>query len=64
MNFTVRVVKTKALISSAVTAKLICTFVVAYADCWFSHAMAQMSHIMRKVWFGLCEIKHDDPLRI
>ena len=30
--------KTKALISFAVTAKLICTFVFAYADCLFSGA--------------------------
>ena len=30
-----RVVKTKALISFAVTAKLICAFVYAYADCSF-----------------------------
>ena len=35
---TIRVAKTKVLISFAVTAKLICTFVFAYADCWFSHA--------------------------
>ena len=27
---------------SAVTAKLICAFVFAYADCWFSHGAAQM----------------------
>ena len=33
--------KTKVLISFAVTAKLICTFVFAYADCWFSPAAAQ-----------------------
>ena len=26
----------------AVTAKLICAFVFAYADCWFSHAAAQI----------------------
>ena len=32
---TIRVAKTKALISFAVTAKLICAFVFAYADCWF-----------------------------
>ena len=38
-NCTVRVAKTKALISFAVTAKLICAF-FAYADCWFSHAAA------------------------
>ena len=37
-----RVSKTKALISIAVTAKLICFFAYAYADCWFSNAAAQM----------------------
>ena len=36
------VAKTKALISFAITAKLICTFVFAYADCWFSHAEAHL----------------------
>ena len=36
------VAKTKALISFSVTAKLICAFVFAYADCWFSHAAAQL----------------------
>ena len=41
-NYTIRVAKTKALISFADTAKLICVFVFAYADCWFSHAMAQI----------------------
>ena len=40
-----RVAKTKALISFAVTAKLICVFVFAYADCWFSHEAAQMSEV-------------------
>ena len=34
--------KTKALISFAVTAKLICVFVFAYADCWFYHEAAQL----------------------
>ena len=34
--------KTKALISFAVTAKLICVFVFAYANCWFSHEAAQI----------------------
>ena len=29
-------------ISFAVTAKLICAFVFAYADCWFSPEAAQM----------------------
>ena len=37
------VVKTKALISFAVTAKLVCAFVFAYANCWFSHAVARIS---------------------
>ena len=37
---TIRVAKTKALISCAVTAQLICVFVFAYANCWFSHAQA------------------------
>ena len=41
-NSTIRVAKTKTLISFAVTAKLICAFVFAYADCWFSHAVAHM----------------------
>ena len=40
---TIRVVKTKMLISCAFTAQLICVFVFAYADCWFSNAAAQYS---------------------
>ena len=36
------VAKTKALISFAVTAKLICVFVFKYAKCWFSHDAAQV----------------------
>ena len=39
---TIRVAKTKALISFMVTAKLICIFVFVYADCWFSHEAAQI----------------------
>ena len=38
MNCTIHVAKTKALISFAVTAKLICALVFAYANCWFSYA--------------------------
>ena len=34
--------KTKALISFTVTAKLICAFVFAYAKSWFSHDAAQI----------------------
>ena len=37
-----RVAKTKVLISFAVIAKLICVFVFAYADCWFSHDAAHL----------------------
>ena len=43
--------KTMELIRLAVTAKLICAFVFANADCWFSHAAAQMLsedlHVLR-----------------
>ena len=42
MNCTIYVVKTKALISFAVTAKLICVFVFAYAKSRFSHEVAHM----------------------
>ena len=42
MNNTVYVAKTKALISFAVTAKLICAFVLTYAKNGFSQA-AQLS---------------------
>ena len=38
---TIRVAKTMALISFAVTAKLICVFVFACAKRWFSHDVAQ-----------------------
>ena len=36
---TIPVAKPKAQISFEVTAKLICAFGFAYADCWFSHIM-------------------------
>ena len=44
-NCNIRVAKTKALISFAVTAKLICAFVFAYEQCWFSHDKAHLSSI-------------------
>ena len=37
--------KTEALISFAVTVKLICAFVFAYADCWFSHGVAHLLYV-------------------
>ena len=43
MDCTIRVAKTKALISFAVTAKLICVFV--FAKGWFSHDVAQMTKL-------------------
>ena len=42
MDCTICVAKTKALISFAVTAKLICVFVFAYAKSQFSHDAAHM----------------------
>ena len=42
MDRTIRVGKTKALIIFTVTAKLICTFVFAYAKSRFSHDAAHM----------------------
>ena len=33
----------KGVISFTVTTKLICAFVFAYADCWFSHEVAHLS---------------------
>ena len=45
--------KTKALISGAVTAQLICVFVSLYANRWFSHAKA---HLPFLTW-----IKHEQP---
>ena len=45
MDCTIRVAKTKALINFAVTAKLICVFVFAYAKNKFSHDSA---HIVKE----------------
>ena len=41
-NCTICLAKTKALISCAVTAQLICAFVFAYANCWFYGAAAHI----------------------
>ena len=54
MDFIIRVVKTKALISFAITVKLICAFGFAYADCWFSH---DITHIYLIVIFALFLLK-------
>ena len=49
MDCTLCVAKTKALISFAVTAKLICIFVFAYAKDWFSYDAAHIfkGHLQR-----------------
>ena len=47
-NCTICVAKTKALISFATTAKLICAFGFVYADSWFAHEVAQiMNHFYK-----------------
>ena len=52
---TIHVAKAKALISFAVTAKLICAFVFANAECWLSHDAAQISKNQTKRFhFLLC----------
>ena len=43
-----QVLKTKALISFAVTAKLICVFVFAYAKSRFSHDAAHIISLVSK----------------
>ena len=43
---TISVAKTKALISFAVTAKLIYAFVFAYAKCWFPHDVAHFETLL------------------
>ena len=62
--------KTKALIGFAVTAKLICAFDFAYADCWFSHEVAQYyNYLFKNVIFskggddGLLEVRHQIVVR-
>ena len=59
--------KTKALISFAVTAKLICVFVFAYSKSRFSHDAAHMSkynkHTTKSDIVGIREwTKVDSPL--
>ena len=48
---TICVAKTKALISFAV-AKLICVFVFAYADCWYSHEVAHLLFMLIQSFFS------------
>ena len=55
MDFTIRIAKTKALISFAVTAKLICVFVFAYAKSRFSHDAAHIILVLKKI-YKICTI--------
>ena len=54
-NCTIRVAKTKALISFAVTAKLICAFVFAYAKCCL---LSHMLYLLTGFCINLKLIKH------
>ena len=49
MDYTIYVAKTKALISPAVSAQLICAFVFTYAKSRFSHDVAQIITKMSKM---------------
>ena len=48
MDCTIRITKTKALISCAVTAQLICVFVFVYAEIRFPHNEA---HLIMKIFY-------------
>ena len=54
--------KTKALISCAVTAQLICVFVFAYTNCWFSHAKVLIT-VMSITNFLHSEVEHEEALK-
>ena len=42
------------------TAKLICAFVFAYADCWFSHGAAQINASRVYMMYMLCDFLQED----
>ena len=52
--------KFKTPFITAVTANLICAFVFAYADCWFSHAVAHI--IFKKSKFNVTKPEGPRPL--
>ena len=60
-NFTICVAKTKVLISCAVTAQLICTFVFASGKFLFSHDAAQMTLYCCQVWSSDAGQTHSPP---
>ena len=62
MDCTIRVAKTKALISFAVTAKLICVFLFAYAKSGFSHDVDQIilyEPLRKKTCFSVFQTRLD-----
>ena len=64
MDCTIRVAKTKALISFAVTAKLICVFVFAYAKSQFSHDAAHIICIILYFKVNANEQYHPIPIKV
>ena len=67
---TIREARTKALISCAVTAQLICAFVFAYADCWFYDTVAHYYYFVFVIamntcvtFVKFCEIKLNNILK-
>ena len=58
---TISVAKTKALISCAVTAQLICGFVFAYANSLFSHDEAHLVILTRTSFIIRC-VSYDDSI--
>ena len=50
---TIGLAKTKALISAAVPAKMICAFVFTYAKCWFSHDAARLDIMVNFLHEGI-----------
>ena len=51
--------KTKALISFAVTAKVICVFVFTYAKSRFSHNEAHLMITVRRIFLSVLQTKHE-----
>ena len=58
MDCTISIAKTKALISFAVTAKLICAFVFAYAKIRFSHGAAHFMLCFSKCGYSDADQQH------
>ena len=69
MDCTISVAKSKALISFAVTAKLICVFLFAYAKSGFSHDVDQIilyKPLCKKTYFSVfpTRLDTDQPAKL